>query len=308
LEDPEALLAERDDLRAQVATKNGEFLAQHRRADQLLLKVRDLELHLNSERRLLRTSETKLQAEEIKDHQLEATLDKVRAALADATNSAVVGKSAPITADSEERTLHTSSPVQHDRPNLEIRASRQDHKASPDVLHMHIRAPPKVASHKSKALPAAAARAHANTVSSAGPLNTVKLNRVGSPEIYRPKTHVDNRQDAHKQDLSEPTDNKKVPQTHDKEEGSNTFSELERQLQEEDSKIAKLDKIDQEEDSTVHEHPLAVSALVLDTSLTDVSAGDAELHPKARDSDSDLAPLDPASEADAALLASMTKH
>eukprot|EP00419_Tripos_fusus_P046449 CAMPEP_0172816350 /NCGR_PEP_ID=MMETSP1075-20121228/12403_1 /TAXON_ID=2916 /ORGANISM="Ceratium fusus, Strain PA161109" /LENGTH=368 /DNA_ID=CAMNT_0013656325 /DNA_START=5 /DNA_END=1111 /DNA_ORIENTATION=+ len=318
LEDPEALLAERDDLRAQVATKNAEFLAQHRRADQLLLKVRDLELRLRSEGHMLRTSQTRLQSEEIKEHNLQATLDKVRGALADATNATTVGMSAPYTRDAEAKTLHTSNPRQHDRLNPKIRASQQDHEASSEVLHMHDRASPKLTSHKSKALPAAAARTHAeiaNALSgSTGQLNTIKLKRVMPPEMIRPNSHSDDRQENHKQELSEPADSKKVPQPHDKEEGSNTFKELERQLREEDSKIAKLDTIDQEDDSTAQEHPLAVSALVLDTSLRDVSAGDAELHPKAvehlsaRDSDSDLAPLDPASEADAALLASMTKH
>lgn len=272
----------------------------------------------------MRISQTRLQAEEIEEHKLEATLDKVRVALSDATNATVVGKSAPDTLDTEERTihntldaeersLHTSSPMQHDRPNLEIRTSRQDHKASPEVVYMHSHAPPRVASHKPNALPAAiGAGAGANTISSTRQLNTIKLKRVASPEMIRPNAHVDHHQEAHKQELSKPTDNKRAPQLHDKEEGSNTFSELERQLQEEDSKIAKLDKIDQEDDSTAQEHPLALSALVLDTSLRDVSAGNAELHPKAlehlsgHDSDSDQ--LDPASEADAALLASMTKH
>merc|ERR1719362_1132522 len=226
--------------------------------------------------------------------------------------------SAPYTHDAEAKTLHTSSPRQHDRLNLKIRASQHDHEASSGVLHMRNGAPPKMTSHKSNALPAAAAGTHAeiaNALSgSAGQPNTIKLKRVMPPEMIRPNSHSDDRQENHKQELSEPADSKKVPQPHDKEEGSNTFKELERQLQEEDSKIAKLDTTDQEDDSTAQEHPLALSALVLDTSLRDVSAGDAELHPKAvehlsaRDSYSDLAPLDPASEADAALLASMTKR
>jgi len=68
-EDPEALLAERDDLRAQLATKNSEFLAQHRRADQLVLRVRSLEGRLRSEER--------------REQALEVKLSKVRALLAD---------------------------------------------------------------------------------------------------------------------------------------------------------------------------------------------------------------------------------
>mmetsp|Transcript_82370 Transcript_82370/g.245675 ORF Transcript_82370/g.245675 Transcript_82370/m.245675 type:complete len:271 (+) Transcript_82370:60-872(+) len=67
LEDPETLLAERDDLRAQLATKNGEFLAQHRRADQLVLRVRSLE--------------RRLEAEEHEELVLKSKLDRVRAIL-----------------------------------------------------------------------------------------------------------------------------------------------------------------------------------------------------------------------------------
>jgi len=310
LEDPETLLAERDDLRVQVSTKNSEFLAQHRRADQLLLKVRDLELRLRSEGRSLRTAQTQLQVEEIKERSLEVTLNKVRAALGESPNSTEVAMSAPITPDAEERIpfTETSSAMQHD-PQLEMRASQKDHRASP-VLHTHRRAP--MVSHKSKA-PAAAVMAHAVAnapVASVRPLNAIKLKRVDSPEMRRPE-HVDSRQESRSQEFAEPHDSSKVPQSRDKEEGSNTFSELEKQLQEEDSKIAKLDSIDQEDDTVPQEHPLAVSALVLDTSLRDVSAGDAQLHPKATEhvnSDNDLAPLDAASEADAALLASMTRR
>lgn len=68
-DDQETLLAERDDLKAQLATKNQEFLVQHRRAHQLSIKVSALE--------------KKLEAESKKERLLRDKLGKVRALLDD---------------------------------------------------------------------------------------------------------------------------------------------------------------------------------------------------------------------------------
>lgn len=75
-EDHEALLAERDDLRAQLATKNQEFLAQHRRADHLALEVISLR--------------SKVKADEAREQGLEAKLNRVRAVLSDGNDEVQV--------------------------------------------------------------------------------------------------------------------------------------------------------------------------------------------------------------------------
>merc|ERR1719422_2205752 len=63
----EELVAERDDLKAQLATKSSEFLKQHRRADRLEKQVRSLQ--------------AALQAEKKKEHEEAMRLGQARAAL-----------------------------------------------------------------------------------------------------------------------------------------------------------------------------------------------------------------------------------
>lgn len=261
LEDPEELLAERDDLRAQLATKNREFLAQHRRADSLLMKVRELERELKSEDGRLHVEEQLLKTEEQKEKALKIRLDRVRAALADDTNSTASAVLKGIVSTGT-KILKTTQNMQLG-PRARSSAAQVERKKSAPLVPLKDKESREVAHRAPVALPPTKAPTRVPELQQ----KNITLDFVRLAVPAKAGEAITDTVVSQNTTVLEPRDANEGSISHD----ADTFSDLEKQLREEDKKIEQLDKIDQEEDA-IDAHPLAVSAIAVSSSLKDVRA------------------------------------
>lgn len=182
----EQLLAERDDLKAQLATKNREFLEQHRKADRLLHQLHNQRQVEKTEHLALaraRESLARISAEAAREGASAAAETPTTAAPTAAPKESAQSRSTPGESSESEQGAHVVAPSQASHPQVALRRQPvMQHSGavvSKSSAHRAVGTAPLAASVDSSVRESDVSKSSASEVVPSGPISDVELDTAG---------------------------------------------------------------------------------------------------------------------------------